>query len=319
MLEQNMDNGTEEKELNLTNDPPKLAPAERVLNKTAASRNSQRTKKNKEITDNGIKHQPDKSTPSEGPGQLNLSKTEKNKIRELGFPVRLLFEDFISKYKIIVFSPASDIEPTAEHCRFIAKRANLREYEITESKILLSYADVSCLNKLRRDEEKKIIRAQAQIRGYLARSRSGKLKPPGPASGEFSAPESRRSSDETSFAPDQSPCSTLSTRSGVSALDAHSLTAMIKKSPEVFNKAKCEGREGEENLAITDTSEADRRSSKIFREHLQDTLEKLGSQPDMKGMAMYQDAPSSLRKREKYVMMFGVDLQGLKGKAIYLE
>ncbi|GFO31916.1 hypothetical protein PoB_005842100 [Plakobranchus ocellatus] len=57
---------------------------------------------------------------------------------------------------------------------------------------------------------------------------------------------------------------------------------MMKKSPEVFNKAKCDGKEGEDNLVITDATKANRSSNKIFREHLHDKLEKLGSQPDMK-------------------------------------
>ncbi|XP_059171414.1 unconventional myosin-XVI-like [Physella acuta] len=77
----------------------------------------------------------DKSAKRPISRQLDLSKMDVKKIKELGFPVRLLFEEFIDRYKMLVFSSSADIEPTAEHCRFIAKRAGLREYEIGEDKV----------------------------------------------------------------------------------------------------------------------------------------------------------------------------------------
>ncbi|KAK3772875.1 hypothetical protein RRG08_024060 [Elysia crispata] len=254
--------------------PTKLSAAERVLNKTSASRNSMKAKKiTPAVEDRDGKL--DKSLSRDSTGKLDLSQMDLAKIKELGFPVRLLFDDFISRYKIIVFSPASDIEPTAEHCRFIAKRADLKEYEINDSKILLSYADVARLNKLRRDEEKKIIRAQAQVRGYLARSRSGKLRPPDPAQWEDTAPESRNSSDWSWMGADQSPCSTLSTRTGGSTVDVNSYTS----TPITTTKTKDRDAKNRDKGKVFDV---DHRSSKIFNEHLKDTLQKLEANPDLK-------------------------------------
>ncbi|RUS88323.1 hypothetical protein EGW08_003894 [Elysia chlorotica] len=255
--------------------PTKLSAAERVLNKTSASRNSLKTKKAAPTKEGDTLEKKDNGGSRDSTGKLDLSKMDKMKIKELGFPVRLLYDDFISRYKIIVFSAASDIESTAEHCRFIAKRADLKEYEITDSKILLSYADVARLNKLRRDEEKKIILAQAQVRGYLARSRSGKLRPPEPAPWEDTAPESRNSSDWSWMGADQSPCSTLSTRTGGSAVEVNSYTSTPTPTPrtkaldaEKYNAGK--------------VFDVNNRSSKIFNEHLKDTLQKLEAKPDIK-------------------------------------
>ncbi|GFR89950.1 chitin synthase [Elysia marginata] len=285
MMEPKLMNSVEWDEASDEDQPyPKLSAAERVLNKTSAIRNSQRVRKTKSANED------DKETEKFGSGrsksstgQLDLSKMDKDKLRELGFPVRLLFEDFISRYKIIVFSAASDVEPTAEHCRFIAKRADLKEYEISDCKILLSYADVARLNKLRRDEEKKIIRAQAHVRGYLVRSRSGKLQPPGPTVSvwdDSSAPESRRSSDGAWFANDHSPCSTLSTRTGGSTMDGNSFTPMMLPSPVATSELR--GLNPATKSSTGRGFDTDHHSTKIFHEHLQDTLQKLEAKSNRK-------------------------------------
>ncbi|XP_055864361.1 chitin synthase chs-2-like isoform X1 [Biomphalaria glabrata] len=215
-----------------------------------------------------------KSSKRPASKQLDLSKTDLNKIKELGFPVRLLFEEFIQKYKLLVFSPLAEIEPTAEHCRFIAKRAGLREYEITDEKILLSYADSAKLLQMRKDEEKKIILAQAQIRGYLVRSRSKKQQQQN---------QEPKSSTPKSLDPlgltrkhlekllDQSPTSTISTRSG----DSPSSTLMRKRKDELEMNAY----------------EALKRNNKSYDDQLKKTLKQLDKNPDLKIINAFNPPP----------------------------
>ena len=76
--------------------PTKLSAAERVLNKTSASRNSMKAKKiTPAVEDRDGKL--DKSLSRDSTGKLDLSQMDMAKIKELGFPVRLLFDDFISR------------------------------------------------------------------------------------------------------------------------------------------------------------------------------------------------------------------------------
>lgn len=137
--------------------------------------------------------------------------------------------------------------------------------------ILLSYADAAHLTKLRRDEERKIILAQAQVRGYLARSRSKKLK-------QQQQQEQQQEQDLHCSTPksldqlgimkkkfdklfDQSPTSTISTRSG----NSPSNTLLKKRNEDYQNKA----------------FEALKKNQKSYDDQLRKTLRKL-EKPDLK-------------------------------------
>ncbi|CAL1526679.1 unnamed protein product [Lymnaea stagnalis] len=205
--------------------------------------------------------------------QMDLSKLDVNKIRELGFPVRLLFDDFIQKYKLLVFSPLADIDPTAEHCRFIAKRAGLKEYDIGEDKVFLSYADDARLRKLRKDEERKIILAQAHVRGYLVRSRSKKQQQQ-----QQPTCSTPKSVDQMAIMKkhlekmmDQSPTSTISTRSGNSPS-----STLMRKKKEVLEK---------------DAFNALKKNKKGYDEQLKQALSNLDRYPDLKIINAFNPPP----------------------------
>ncbi|XP_012941255.1 chitin synthase chs-2 [Aplysia californica] len=209
--------------------------------------------------------------------QLDLSKADVAKLKELGFPVRLLFEEFIERYKLIVFSATADIEPTADHCRLIARRAGLREFEIGESKILLSYADTAKLNQHRKDVERKIILTQAFVRGYLVRSRSRKeeeekrraLQSKRKSSSDLLG-MSRKHFDKLG---DHSPTSTISARSGNSQSRGELRRQKEMLEAHAFNALK--------------------KNSKGYNDELKKALHRLHAEPDLKIINAFNQDPSN--------------------------
>ncbi|BFY98509.1 hypothetical protein BsWGS_01548 [Bradybaena similaris] len=153
------------------------------------------------------------------------------------FPVKLLYEDFIGRYKILSFSPSTVIEPTRENCKLVLQKAGITDFEFDQDKVHMNYADAAKLNQLRRDEERKIVRAQAAVRGYLVRNRNKKVQE---QSRELSKILDPMGLMKTQFDKlvESSPTSTLSTRSGVS--HPHSVSGKARKELEqnVFERLK---------------------------------------------------------------------------------
>ena len=100
ILEPKLMDDVEWEEAEEDQEPTVMSPAERVLNKTAGSRNSRKkSAPTSSRTADGTSGKTEKidTRETQSSSHLDLSKMDKDKIRELGFPVRLLFEDFISR------------------------------------------------------------------------------------------------------------------------------------------------------------------------------------------------------------------------------
>uniref|UniRef100_A0ABI7WLA5 Myosin motor domain-containing protein n=1 Tax=Felis catus TaxID=9685 RepID=A0ABI7WLA5_FELCA len=93
------------------------------------------------------------------------------KIIRYGYPVRLSFSDFLSRYK-----PLADTLPVekkqlsaAEKCRLVLQQCKLQGWQMGVRKVFLKYWHAGQLNDLCLQLQRKIITCQKVIRGFLAR------------------------------------------------------------------------------------------------------------------------------------------------------
>ncbi|KAK7477681.1 hypothetical protein BaRGS_00031065 [Batillaria attramentaria] len=117
------------------------------------------------------------------------------RIRQMGYPVRIEFTEFVNKYKLLVYSPLAVVEPTAANCLVIVKNAELEDFEIGASKdfhydppvlipesglvvfqVYLKFSELDRLNKHLRRIEEQVILIQKHVRGYQMRKRYRKLR-----------------------------------------------------------------------------------------------------------------------------------------------
>lgn len=111
----------------------------------------------------------------------------------------------------------------------------------------MNYADAAKLNQLRRDEERKIVKAQATVRGYLARNRNKKAQEERLQLSKILDPMGLMKTQFDKLV-ESSPTSTLSTRSGVSR--PHGVSGKARKELEqnVFEKLKRNDRKYDQEL-----------------------------------------------------------------------
>uniref|UniRef100_H0WUE7 Myosin XVI n=1 Tax=Otolemur garnettii TaxID=30611 RepID=H0WUE7_OTOGA len=93
------------------------------------------------------------------------------KIFRYGYPVRLPFSDFLSRYKpLAVTSLCEKKEPSAEgRCRLVLQQCELQGWQMGVRKVFLKYWHADQLNDLCLQLLRKIITCQKVIRGFLAR------------------------------------------------------------------------------------------------------------------------------------------------------
>ncbi|XP_067667763.1 chitin synthase chs-2-like [Haliotis asinina] len=94
---------------------------------------------------------------------------EISRVRQMGYPLRFEFDEFIDKYKFLAFNPSDNVEATRENCGLIAKVSGLEDYQLGDTKIFLKYGDEDLLNTLLQELESKVVVIQTQVRGFLAR------------------------------------------------------------------------------------------------------------------------------------------------------
>ncbi|XP_058132419.1 unconventional myosin-XVI isoform X3 [Dasypus novemcinctus] len=95
------------------------------------------------------------------------------KIIRYGYPVRLSFTDFLSRYKPLAntFLDEKKKLSAEEKCRLVLQQCKLKGWQMGVHKVFLKYWQADQLNDLCLQLQRKIITCQKVIRGFLARQR----------------------------------------------------------------------------------------------------------------------------------------------------
>uniref|UniRef100_A0A8D0GKP1 Myosin XVI n=1 Tax=Sphenodon punctatus TaxID=8508 RepID=A0A8D0GKP1_SPHPU len=96
------------------------------------------------------------------------------KIIRHGYPVRLSFTDFLSRYKDLADTAMGKKKKklsAEERCRFVLQQCNIQGWQIGVRKVFLKYWQADHLNDLCLQLQRKIITCQKVVRGFLARQR----------------------------------------------------------------------------------------------------------------------------------------------------
>ncbi|XP_036966394.1 unconventional myosin-XVI isoform X2 [Acanthopagrus latus] len=90
-----------------------------------------------------------------------------------GYPVRLSFPGFLSRYKHLVIPALGDKKKLSaeERCRSVLQQSKLQGWQMGSSKVFLRYWQADQLNDRCYQLHKKIITCQKVVRGWLARQR----------------------------------------------------------------------------------------------------------------------------------------------------
>ncbi|XP_034549269.1 unconventional myosin-XVI isoform X3 [Notolabrus celidotus] len=90
-----------------------------------------------------------------------------------GYPVRLSFPGFLSRYKDLVIPTLGDKKKLSpeERCRSVLQQSKLQGWQMGSSKVFLRYWQADQLNDRCYQLHKKIITCQKVVRGWLARQR----------------------------------------------------------------------------------------------------------------------------------------------------
>ncbi|XP_030669541.1 unconventional myosin-XVI [Nomascus leucogenys] len=93
------------------------------------------------------------------------------KIFRYGYPVRLSFSDFLSRYKPLAdtFLREKKEQSAATRCRLVLQQCQLQGWQMGVRKVFLKYWHADQLNDLCLQLQRKIITCQKVIRGFLAR------------------------------------------------------------------------------------------------------------------------------------------------------
>uniref|UniRef100_A0A673XRC8 Myosin XVI n=1 Tax=Salmo trutta TaxID=8032 RepID=A0A673XRC8_SALTR len=88
-----------------------------------------------------------------------------------GYPVRLPFNGFLTRYRDLVDTTLADKKklPSEEKCRFVLQQCKLQGWQMSSSKVFLRYWQADQLNDRCHQLHRKIITCQKVIRGWLAR------------------------------------------------------------------------------------------------------------------------------------------------------
>ncbi|XP_074839297.1 unconventional myosin-XVI [Carettochelys insculpta] len=95
------------------------------------------------------------------------------KIIRHGYPVRLSFTDFLSRYKNLSDTALGEKKKLSaeEKCRLVLQKYKLQGWQIGVQKVFLKYWQANHLNDLCLQLQRKIIICQKVVRGFLARQR----------------------------------------------------------------------------------------------------------------------------------------------------
>uniref|UniRef100_K7FDW1 Myosin motor domain-containing protein n=1 Tax=Pelodiscus sinensis TaxID=13735 RepID=K7FDW1_PELSI len=93
------------------------------------------------------------------------------KIIRHGYPVRLSFTDFLSRYKNLSETTLGEKKKLSaeEKCRLVLQKCKLQDWQIGVQKVFLKYWQADHLNDLCLQLQGKIVTCQKVVRGFLAR------------------------------------------------------------------------------------------------------------------------------------------------------
>lgn len=121
------------------------------------------------IKPNDIKT-PDQFNPERVLVQLRYTGIlETTRIRKEGFSNRILFEDFISRYKVISYPLSKHIEATPTNCIQILMQAGLEKWAMGKTKVFLKYYHVDRLLQILDSYGRSAVKIQKAVRGWIAR------------------------------------------------------------------------------------------------------------------------------------------------------
>eukprot|EP00794_Sanderia_malayensis_P009786 gene9786-10785_t len=107
--------------------------------------------------------------------QLNYTGIlETTRIRREGYSVRLTFEEFVHRYKVISSDLA--LRPTSSSCGLILNKAKMDNWKIGHTKVFLKYWHLDLLSEYMRKLDKSAMKIQKVVRGFLDRRRVRKIK-----------------------------------------------------------------------------------------------------------------------------------------------
>ncbi|XP_019380888.1 PREDICTED: unconventional myosin-XVI [Gavialis gangeticus] len=95
------------------------------------------------------------------------------KIIRHGYPIRLSFTDFLSRYKDLADTAVGEKKklPAKEKCHLVLQQCKLQGWQIGVRKVFLKYWQADHLSDLCLQLQRKIITCQKVVRGFLARQR----------------------------------------------------------------------------------------------------------------------------------------------------
>ncbi|CAF3445896.1 unnamed protein product [Rotaria sp. Silwood1] len=90
-------------------------------------------------------------------------------IRNQGWPVRFIFEEFFYRYKFISYPQSSPIRVNAITCEKILKDLSLTDYVIGKSKVFLKFEHLEKLNQRYEQYISNVLKCQRVVKGFLVR------------------------------------------------------------------------------------------------------------------------------------------------------
>ncbi|GFR80399.1 myosin IIIA [Elysia marginata] len=101
---------------------------------------------------------------------------ETTRIRRQGYSHRITFSDFIKRYHVLGFRHDEEVSVSDETCQRLLENIKLKDWALGKSKVFLKYYHVEYLAQAYEAMCQKIVRVQAYVRMWLARSRFYQLK-----------------------------------------------------------------------------------------------------------------------------------------------
>jgi myosin heavy subunit len=101
---------------------------------------------------------------------------ETTKIRRLGYSNRIIFNEFVKRYSVLLWPFGANVSQTKETCKEMLEQLGFKNWKIGKTKVFLKYYHAEQLTRLYQQLNKKIILVQSFIRSWLARRTYVKTK-----------------------------------------------------------------------------------------------------------------------------------------------
>jgi myosin-3 len=98
-----------------------------------------------------------------------LAVTETVRARQIGYPHRIPFQEFLRRYQFLAFDFDENVEVNRDNCRLLLIRLKMEGWNIGKSKVFLKYYNEEYLARLYETQVKKIIKIQSILRRFLAK------------------------------------------------------------------------------------------------------------------------------------------------------